>query len=161
MKKYCKKIFWFIFFAMAMNYSVSVISEPLCMKNSHSEEDINICQHAEAKKLELELYDLETKVRSRFKTIQAERFDEAQTRWQQMTEKDCEIEAYFYEGAPIYPAIQAECLQRHYQDRMETLKKYLCPEHSIGNGCDSVEPTPKPVTLPTNQTKIKGSKRFR
>ena len=110
------------------------------MKNSHNEEEINICQHTETKKLEQELNELEKSIRDRFKSPQIERFDEAQTRWQQMTEKDCEIEANFYEGAPIYLAIQSECLQRHYQDRMETLKKYICPEYSLGNGCDIVVP---------------------
>jgi len=128
------------------------------MKDSRSEEEINICQHAAAKALELELNDLESSIRSRFKSPQLERFDDAQTHWQQMTESDCKIEADFYEGAPIYPAIQSECLQRHYQDRMETLNKYVCPEPNLGNGCEVNDPVPV-VVLPAPADKR--SKRFR
>lgn len=127
------------------------------MGNAHSEEEINVCQAAAAKQLELDILDLEKAVRSRFKSPQIERFDEAQTRWQQMTEKDCEIEANFYEGAAIYIAIQSECLQRHYQERLQTLKKYICPEHSLGNGCEqnTNATMPAPVDLPPAESRIK------
>ena len=110
------------------------------MKNAQNEEDINICQHSEAKRLLLELNDLENAIHNRFQGSQSERFTEAQTRWRQMTAKDCEIEADFYEGAGIYPAIHSACLQRHYLDRITTLKKYLCPEPNLGNGCEATSP---------------------
>ena len=153
-------LFRFASLAALMNCSFPVFSEPACMKNVQNEEEINICQHTEAKQLELELNDLEHSIRSRFKSPQIERFDEAQTRWQQMTEKDCEIEAFFYEGATIYPAIQSECLQRHYLDRMETLKKYVCPEPNLGSGC--VVPDQKPDdSTPNNPVNSNSSKRFR
>jgi uncharacterized protein YecT (DUF1311 family) len=109
--------------------------EPACMTDAHTEDDINLCQATAARQLEMELGDLEHAIRSRFKSPQLERFDEAQAHWHQMALKDCEIEASFYEGAKVYLAIQSGCLRRHYQERMVTLNKYLCPEQQLGNGC--------------------------
>jgi len=161
-----------VLFACLLNINISVYAEPDCMNSSHSEEEINVCEAAAAKQLELDILDLEKAIRSRFKSPQVERFDEAQTRWQQMTEKDCEIEANFYEGAAIYVAIQSECLQRHYQERLLTLKKYICPEPRLGNGCEKNDAasTPAEVDLPPAETRvktvdkpqpIKNTKRFR
>ncbi len=135
-------------------------AEPECMKTTRSEEEINVCQSAAAKQLELDIIDLEQAIRSRFKSPQIERFDEAQRRWEQMTEKDCEIESNFYEGAAIYIAIQSECLQRHYQDRLQTLKKYVCPEHNLGSGCERNDSASAPtaIELPTANDRIKSSK---
>jgi len=141
----------------SLYYGSPVMAEPLCMKESRSEEEINICQHAVAKELELQIGDMEKLVRTHFKSPQIERFDEAQTRWQQMTEKDCEIEANFYEGAAIYPAIQSECLQRHYQERLQTLKKYTCPEYNLGNGCESTGEVTAPAVSPSDETGVKNS----
>ena len=160
-------------FACLIGVGAVVHAEPACMDSAHGEEEINVCEAAAAKQLELDILDLEKAIRSRFKSPQIERFDEAQTRWQQMTEKDCEIESNFYEGAAIYVAIQSECLQRHYQERMQTLKKYICPEPSLGNGCERNDSTsaPAPVDLPPAETrartpdtppqKIKNTQRFR
>ena len=126
----------FIFLAFFPFLSMLSYADAGCMKNARSEEEINICQHAEAKRLEMELKDLEAAIQSRFQSPQLERFQAAQAFWMQMTEKDCEIEADFYEGAPIYPAIKSQCLQKHYRNRIQLVRDYLCPEYSLSNGCE-------------------------
>lgn len=147
---------FFILFAVLIHMGIAQ-AEPECMKSARSEEEINVCQSEAARQLELDIIDLEKAIRPHFKSPQIERFDEAQTRWQQMTEKDCEIEANFYEGAAIYVAIQSECLQRHYQERMQTLKKYICPEPSLGNGCETADSAAAPlaVELPSADMRVK------
>lgn len=150
---------FFLLFIALFFYNASALAELACMKGVQNEEDINICQHSEATRLALELNDLEHSIRSRFKSPQIERFDEAQNRWLQMTEKDCEIEAAFYEGATIYLAIHSECLQRHYLERLVTLKKYVCPEPNLGNGChlNNSAPVPAVVELPPTDSRVKSS----
>ena len=115
-------------------------AEPECMKNSHTEEEINVCQLATAKQLEIQLKELEVRVRARLKGNQLQRFNAAQDSWQIMTTRDCEIEADFYEGSPVYIAIQAQCLQRHYIERLQLVNNYLCPEYSINSGCQATTP---------------------
>lgn len=112
-------------------------AEPACMSQVKSEEDINICQYATAKYLELQVKETEDKVLTRFSGIQLKRFQEAQTHWRLLMSLDCEIQAYFYEGAGVYTAIQSQCLQNHYRIRLQILKNYLCPEHSYLNGCSN------------------------
>lgn len=161
----------FLLLVAALFFSAFASSEPACMKTVSTEEDINICQYSEAKRLLLELNDLENAIQTHLQGSQGERFEEAQTRWRQMTEKDCELEADFYEGAGIYPAIHSECLQRHYLDRMATLKKYLCPEPNLGHGCEAAvsQITTVPASPPAasrnklaeTPNTLKQSKRFR
>jgi uncharacterized protein YecT (DUF1311 family) len=114
------------------------VEEPLCMSKVKNEEDINICQYATAKYLELQVKETEEKILLRFSGAQLTRFQEAQANWRLMMNLDCEIQSYFYEGAGIYTAIQSQCLQGHYRTRLETLRRYLCPEHQYLNGCSTV-----------------------
>lgn len=124
------------------------------MKHVATDEEINICQSSEAKLLNLQVKELEAAILARFKGVQLERFEVAQQAWRAMTEKDCEIQADFYEGAPVYIAIQAQCLQHHYRDRIEVLNRYLCPEHSFSKGCEKPSegrpqpPVETPVSAP-------------
>lgn len=124
--------------------SFAQVEEPLCMSKVKSEEDINICQYATAKYLELQVKETEEKILLRFSGIQLQRFQEAQANWRLMMNLDCEIQAYFYEGAGIYTAIQSQCLQNHYHTRLETLRHYLCPEHQYLNGCSNNATQQKP-----------------
>lgn len=117
--------------------SFAQVEEPLCMSKVKNEEDINICQYATAKYLELQVKETEEKVLLRFSGIQLQRFQETQANWRLMVSLDCEIQSYFYEGAGIYAAIQSQCLQKHYASRLDTLRNYLCPEHQYLNGCAS------------------------
>ena len=111
-----------------------------CMNNgkaheSMSDEEINICQYNRAKHLELKLRDLVALIQARLPKAQLARFNEAQGHWVGMTQKDCEIEADFFEGAPIYPAILAQCQQQHYRTRINHINRYLCPENNLVEAC--------------------------
>lgn len=116
------------------------VEEPLCMSKVKTEEDINICQYATAKYLEMQVNDVEEKILKRFSGQQLKRFQEAQASWRLMVAMDCEIQSYFYEGAAVYTAIQSQCLQFNYRVRLHTLDNYLCPEHSYLNGCRADPP---------------------
>ena len=111
--------------------------EPLCMSKVKNEQDINICQYATAKYLELQVKEAEEKILLKFSGIQLQRFQEAQANWRLMISLDCEIQSYVYEGAGSYTAIQSQCLQNHYHMRLEILQHYLCPEHQYLNGCQN------------------------
>jgi len=115
------------------------IEEPPCMSKVKSEEDINICQYATAKYLELQAKEMEEKILLRFSGVQLKRFQEAQEHWRLMVSLDCEIQSYFYEGAGVYTAIQSQCLQNHYRARLEVLQRYICPEHQSPNGCSNTD----------------------
>lgn len=115
------------------------------MSKVKSEEDINICQYATAKYLELQVKEIEEKILLRFSGIQLKRFQEAQANWRLMLSLDCEIQSYFYEGAGIYTAIQSQCLQDHYRTRLQILERYMCPEHQYLNGCSNKAAQPKPT----------------
>lgn len=125
-----------VFVLLCLHTSMPAQAEPACMKDSHTAEEINICQHTEAKQLELQLKNLEESVRSRLKGVQLDRFNSAEASWLDMTNKDCEIESDFYEGSPVYIATQSKCLQNHYLARMHVIRNYLCPDYSITNGCE-------------------------
>lgn len=126
------------------------------MQHVATDEEINTCQSSEAKLLGLQIKELEALLNTRFKGVQLERFVSAQAAWRQMVEKDCEIQADFYEGAPIYIAVQAQCLQHHYRSRLEVLGRYLCPEHSLAKGCQKPGAPPnevrpqQPVEIPVS-----------
>jgi len=119
-----------------------------CMKEALSSEEMNICQHAQAKVVEYKLTELVKAIIARFEGDQELRFILAQTQWRAMMEKDCELEADFYEGADVYPAILSRCMQNHYQSRITQISNYLCPEHSLSKSCDRAEKffekSPKP-----------------
>ncbi len=110
-----------------------------CMENARDDEEINVCQHALAKELEYKLRDLEKDIKSHLKGTQKDRFNDSQVHWRKMTERDCQIEADFYEGATVYPAILSQCLQKHYRDRINQVRNYLCPEHSLSTDCPQSE----------------------
>jgi len=136
------------FLALFFLLPVSIIAqteEPLCMSKVKNEEDINICQYATAKYFELQVKETEEKILLRFSGVQLKRFQETQENWRMMMNLDCEIQSYFYEGAGIYTAIQSQCLQWHYRARLETLERYLCPEHQYLNGCSQAAVQKKPT----------------
>lgn len=132
---------------MFPSLSFAQAEEPLCMSKVKNEEDINICQYATAKYLELQVQETEEKILLRFSGLQLKRFQEAQEHWRLMLNLDCELQSYFYEGAGIYTAIQSQCLQGHYRTRLATLKNYLCPEHQYLNGCANTTVQQKPPSL--------------
>lgn len=133
------------FICLLPSLSFAQAEEPLCMSKVKSEEDINICQYATAKYLELQVKEIEEKILLHFSGPQLKRFQEAQANWRLMMNLDCEIQSYFYEGAGIYTAIQSQCLQDHYRTRLEILERYMCPEHQYLNGCANAKVQQKPT----------------
>jgi uncharacterized protein YecT (DUF1311 family) len=106
-----------------------------CMAKATTDEEINICQHNKAKELEISLEQLVEEIIAGLPKQQLQRFTAAQEHWQGMLTKDCELEAAFFEGAPIYPAILAQCQQHHFRTRIDHIRRYLCPEHTVVNSC--------------------------
>ena len=109
------------------------------MEKASSHEEINVCQHKLAKQKEYQLKNLVTEIKKRFRGTQKDRFNDAQQLWEKMTNRDCEIEADFYEGSQVYIAILSQCLNGHYQQRIDQIKYYLCPDHSLSKACPASE----------------------
>ena len=110
-----------------------------CMDKAKTDEEVNVCQHTLAKEMEYKYKSLVKQIQGKFKGQQLQRFNAAQQHWQQMMDRDCLIEANFYEGAPIYPGILSGCLENHYRERIEHIKNYLCPEQSMSRSCPRAE----------------------
>ena len=111
-----------------------------CMEKAKTDEEINVCQHALAKELEFKLKDLEEMVLQRFKGVQRERFLTGQASWKLMVQNDCELEADFFEGATVYPAVISRCRYKHYKRRINQIRNYLCPDHSLNHSCEQAAP---------------------
>ena len=75
----------------------SALAEEDCMDTAKTDEAINVCQHKQAKQYEFQLIELVRQITARFKGEQLTRFKQAQTGWEQMMNKDCEVEANFFE----------------------------------------------------------------
>ena len=127
------------FYIFLISFVYSHATQADCTDSSRSTEEINVCQYSLAKNLEYKLKKLEKKIIFNFDSEQQSRFEQAQTAWRKMVAVDCEIESAFYEGAPIYTAIVSQCLQKHYLSRIEQIKNYICPDHSLNTSCKQSE----------------------
>jgi uncharacterized protein YecT (DUF1311 family) len=117
-----------------------------CMITALTDDDINICQHKITKQTEYVLNEIEEKIRKHLSGTQKDRFNAAQGLWRDMAERDCEIESDFYEGAGIYQAIYSVCMNNHYNNRIMQISNYLCPDHSLGKGCEKAEEYKNKIT---------------
>ncbi len=116
--------------------SVTETTQGLCAQTAITQSDLNKCASQNAQATHSKLESLIDELQGRMNASQYELLLNIEADWQRTASKHCEWEVSFFDGGSIQPMWLADCLNRQYLDRIETLRLTLCEGNGMTGECE-------------------------
>jgi uncharacterized protein YecT (DUF1311 family) len=110
-----------------------------CWDSALTQASMNGCAGSDLQKSRDRLQSLLRELRGALDSTGRRGLDSVQHRWQAYAQAQCRWEGAAYDGGSMRPMIEASCLSRRTEERIDVLKPFLCGHENQTSDCEAAK----------------------